>query len=621
MNKPIDIKKEREKRAKQPPPAPSGLPRIEITTELYRVVDEANEALATDPDTYQREGHLVRVLRVLRAEKKEPEDTEPSSKKKTDALEGTPVIRPVVTSNLRETLTRVATWAKYDSRKDALSPCLPSSPVVEALLERGEWKGIRPITGIAETPMFLDNGSIVDSPGYNSRSGYLYAPTCEFPKVPEHPTQDDARRAFAELQDVFVDFPWCSPSDAAVPIAMILSSLARPAINNVPAFLFDANQKGSGKSLIVDAVMMILTGRCAPKQGYTADPTEQEKVLGAYALEGASFVTYDNIKQPFGGAPVELTLTCGGSNKFRILGVSQVPEQTWKGIISATGNNIVLCGDVARRVLLSRIETDIENPENRTGFAHDPLLSWVLANRGRLVVAGLTMLRAWHLDGRKSHGCNTLGSFEEWAATIPPAIVFAGGADPMACLPANIGEETEEKTAHRALLYWWPQIAPNGATVKAVLAELYPNGKPNQSDSYDALREALESLSECLPGRIPETRKLGEAMSSLRGQVIDGLKLTCPDPKQTKSAKSKKWRVVPVGHRPRASQPGPSRNDAHPEAGGQGGHGGSFSTTRALSVTDTLGEGDTKRPPATPLTPHLHPDDADPYNDGGECWS
>src|SRR5581483_3865302 len=103
----------------------------------------------------------------------------------------------------------------------------------------------------------------------------------------------------------------------------------------------------------------------------------------------------------------------------------------WRALILASGNNIEISGDTCRRVLVSRLETALETPETRTGFSHDPLLEWVAAQRPRLVCAGLTILRAWAIAGRKQMTDRKWGSFEEWAAIVPQALLYAGATDPM----------------------------------------------------------------------------------------------------------------------------------------------------------------------------------------------
>ena len=110
---------------------------------------------------------------------------------------------------------------------------------------------------------------------------------------------------------------------------------------------------------------MLATGRCMPRMNFPGDENEQEKILGALALEGASLVSFDNVSssRPFGGSPIERALTVTGKIKFRILGVSDVPALLWLAVLAATGNNISFTPDAVRRVLISRLKSLEARPE------------------------------------------------------------------------------------------------------------------------------------------------------------------------------------------------------------------------------------------------------------------
>ncbi|MBK6595405.1 MAG: hypothetical protein IPG23_23315, partial [Burkholderiales bacterium] len=63
-----------------------------------------------------------------------------------------------------------------------------------------------------------------------------------------------------------------------------------------------------------------------------------------------------------------------------------------------SGNNLVLTGDTHRRILLARLDAQIETPFKRE-FEFDPLTE-VCNNRQALVVAALTIVRAYIAAGR-----------------------------------------------------------------------------------------------------------------------------------------------------------------------------------------------------------------------------
>lgn len=521
MSEPVSIESARKKHRKPKPPLRDDgddRPIIRVSPALYQVTDAAIAALEADATLFQRDGKVVRVVRIA------------ESLRQARDLEGCPAIREASVATVREHLAATADWQRFDGRREEFVSTTPPSAVVQALVARGEYPSLRPLTGIAEAPFLRPDGTVCDLPGYDDATGYLYVPCIEFPPISACPTRTQAEQALADLREVWADFPFVDDHHQMVAIAALLTILARPAISgNVPACIITANTAGSGKTLAVDAVSMIATGRAAPKMTWADDAAELEKVLASFAMMGTPIVAFDNVSTPFGGAALDKVLTAGDTVQLRILGQNEVPALKWRSVVFATGNNVQVIGDTTRRGLMGRLETGEENPEERTGFNHHPLLPWVAENRGRLVAAALTVLRSWVVDGRQAYGCRTWGSFEAWSATVPPAIVYAGGADPMACRLVELGEESPDKAALRVVLARWPLMAPDGLTAKKAIEYLWPSELRGQSpcDGNDDLREALEVLASAQPGRPPAPRKLGDAFRKLKGRVVDGARLVC----------------------------------------------------------------------------------------------
>ena len=250
--------------------------------------------------------------------------------------------------------------------------------------------------------------------------------------------------------------------------------------------------------------------------------------MGAMAMRGAALIAFDDIKDPFGGSPLCKVLTCGGANSFRVLGRSEAPDLPWHAIITVTGNNIALMGDIPRRVVMARLEPQVERPELKTDFSHPRLLDWVVHNRPRLVVAALTIARGWYLAGKPHMGLKTLGSFEAWAELVPRICVFAGLANPMDCCPSNQNIEDPEQMAMRTVLRDWPCVAINGDTVGGIISRLWPEEMKGKTpvDSWDDLRAALHVLGPTKKDSgAPDSRRIGKMFSSFRGRIIGSRKL------------------------------------------------------------------------------------------------
>jgi hypothetical protein len=512
---------------------------------------------------YQRDAHLVHVVRV--------DDGE------ADAafVVGTPQIRVMGAATLRERLTRVARFQRFEKRSKTWVDALPSEPIVQAILARGEYARVRPLIGVIESPSIRPDGSIIQTPGYDRVTAYLYTPSGDFPIVPDRPSQADAARALAELEEPFSDFPFAGSEHRASTIAALLTIIARPAIlGSTPAIVHDANVRGSGKTLKADAVSTIATGRPTAKMNYPDDDVELEKILAAYAIRGATVISFDNVVRTFGGGPLDRCLTAGDMVELRVLGRSEVPSLRWRAVVMATGNNVALSGDTSRRTIMSRLESPLENPEERQAFTHPNLLEWLRENRPRLVVAALTMLRAWYVAGSPHGGCRSWGSFESWSGIIPPAIVFAGGADPMRTRPAATGEEDGDKRALVVLVDGLARLDPTGQglTAKSIVDALYSHrDRGSPPDGFDDLREAIDALTSPIGGKPPSTNKLGYALRRFRRRVVGSRMLDCIADRNSIS----RWSVLGLAKAPTGA--------------GDAGDAGDVSNPSRVSCQDILG--------------------------------
>jgi hypothetical protein len=401
--------------------AAGGRPVIQIVGgELPAIVDAAEGALLVDngPALYQRGGVLVRILRSG------AETVRQWLKRK----EGSPVIRVVEPSYLVERLTSVAIWLRFNKNGE-LVPCDCPERVARTLAARGMWK-VRALVGIIESPTLRPDGSVLDVPGYDERTGLYYDPgSTTFPPIPESPTRDDALRALAVFKNLLAGFPFVAVSDLAAAIAAILTALIRRLLKSAPLVAFRAPKMGSGKSLLADVVSMVATGRPCAVMSLGEDANEERKRWLAVLLEGDPVVCIDNVERPLGGSALCSILT-QETYRDRILGVSQTVSVSTAVTLLATGNNLTFDGDLTTRVIPCDLDPGVERPEERT-FDVD-LYHYVPEHRGELVAAGLTILRAFVVAGRPKQEIPTFGRFEEWSDWVRSALVWLGTADPCA---------------------------------------------------------------------------------------------------------------------------------------------------------------------------------------------
>ena len=364
-----------------------------------RVNDEALEALAGRPDLYTRGSLLVRVFR--------DEETEHRIRKPENA----PRIVPIPNAVLRELLAESVDFRKVTA-KGELVPVSPPGSSVRALAARGHWPQLRPLEAVAQTPLLLPNGSVLQEPGYDRATGIYFLPRVEFPAVPDRPTGSEIEAALNLLREAVCDFPFAHERHVSAFLAAVLTILSRHAFSGpAPLVLVDANTRGSGKGLLVDVACRIGTGQDVARMAYSRNEDEQRKAILALALEGHRVALIDNVAGSFGSATLDAALTATVWTD-RILGASKTATVPLSIVWFATGNNLAIVGDTVRRCLYIRLESPDEHPERRQGFRHPRLLEWVESRRAELIAAGLTLLRAYIAAGRPDQHLSSWGSFE-----------------------------------------------------------------------------------------------------------------------------------------------------------------------------------------------------------------
>jgi hypothetical protein len=519
-----------EETAVAPKKRPADRPTIVITTEEHEVNDEAGVALARDPGVYQRGSLLVRVVR----------DASPAAKGVRRPF--TPRIEALPPPLLRERLAANARWVTLKETKEGLEekPARPPAWCVAAVHARGHWPGLRHLEAVVDYPVLRPDGTVLARAGYDPDTGLLLEPAGESFNLPDRVSKDQAVAAAGGLLEVVADFPFERDVHRAAWLAGLLTPLARFAYHGpAPLFLVDANVRAAGKGLLLDCISRIVTGERFTIATYTDDAEELRKRITSLVLAGDRLVLFDNLEGKFGNAPLDAALT-GTNWKDRVLGANRMAEgplyMTWY----ATGNNVTIAADTARRVCHVRLESPEERPEERRDFRHRDLLAWVGANRPRLLAAALTVLRGYCAAGRPDVGLPAWGSFEGWSGLVRSAVVWAGLPDPGETR-LLLQEQADVAVENMAVvLACWEQMDPErrGMTAAEVVQLLYKQPPPSPPPYHADLKAALEALI----GK-PDTRTLGNRLRSYRRRLFRGRFIDQAGTEQ----RAARWAVFPAG--------------------------------------------------------------------------
>lgn len=513
---------------------PSDDSKTQITIENEREVADAVLDLLKDNcrDLFQRSGELVRIIRT------------PSAGGHGTGSVG---MKEVGQWWLRE---QIAAYATFEiPTKDGPRKTLVPSWLPQLFLDRREYPGIPPLVAVVDTPVFIESGRVLVTPGYDPESClYLASRTLPWP-IPAHPTRRDAVHALAELVDAVQDFPFSrnpsQESHCAAWLAWTLTIVARYAIRGpVPFLLVDASSPGSGKGLLAQLGAVIATGLGPAPVPCSSDQEELRRMLLPPIREGARIGWVDEISSPFGGKSWNAMLTAYPWYSDRVIRTSSCPRfinlTTWV----ATGNNASLTPDTPRRSLVVRLEPDEERPETRTEFAQADLLGWAAEHQPRLLGAALTILRAYHLAGRPRVIHHPLGSFEAWDALVRQCVAWITGVDPVASRATAPMALDMKAEAWRHVLEALNETFAVKTFTAADVSQTLLSGP-----QAEGIREALAILA---PGHEPTTRSIStQVLGTHRGVVAGGLRLDVANPH---SKRGTLYQVCQIGERATTGQ-------------------------------------------------------------------
>ena len=336
---------------------------------------------------------------------------------------------------IQQDIERLARFQKFDARRSGGGGYVPAQcpdRLAEMYLCKSNGWTVPELRGVRESPTLRSVGSVLQTPGYDRQTGYLFEPRTAYPAMADQPTREHAVAALAEVKHVLRDFRFASEADLAAALALILMAVTRPALSTAPMVAIDAPQYGAGKTLLANLAAIIGLGALPVAKGWATSEEENEKRLYSALLAGEPIYLADNIPKglPLGGEALAAVLT-QPEWAARLLGRSEQPAVSTRTLIIATGVNVTVTADIVRRALKCRIEPGVERPEARE-FDYD-IIEETLTNHPALLIATLTMVRAYVVAGYPMRGAfKPLGSFADFDRLVRGPLIWLGCEDPVA---------------------------------------------------------------------------------------------------------------------------------------------------------------------------------------------
>lgn len=458
-----------------------------IDGNLVEIVNQAEAALlAADVGIYQRGDELVRAVQAGRH----------NSESDVRRAPGSTILTSVSQVWLREQMAKTAFW--FEKRMIKSLPTKvhvdPPRDYPQTLLARsGEWN-FRPLRAVMPTPTIARDGRIIQSPGYDPASRLLLDfNSGDFPEVPENPDLLDAQRALSIFSDsnpvdlppeersgLLRGFPFADGPSRSVALSAMLSSLVRVNLRTVPLHAFDAPTAGTGKSMLAEMSGLLSMGQRPPAMSQGKSAEEDEKRLSTVLHAGDPVILIDNIEEPLEGDFLCSMLT-QEKVQARILGKSERRILPCTALVLATGNNLILQGDVSRRAVVCRLDAKQERPDARV-FTFDAQAD-LMEDRPDFVVAALTALRAYALATDKPQ-LSPVGSFADWDL-VRGTLIWCGYDDPADTRNAILAEDPKKAELIDIMALWAHEYKDTPVNVASI----------GQRDVHNPLRAALTNAT------------------------------------------------------------------------------------------------------------------------------
>jgi len=483
--------------------------------------------VAADPCTYTL-GDTGGPLVILRVPDKEDL---PAQTRWEGDLPGTTLAAPADVMERAERIIwmKKGQWGPYRIRppRDFISDYLTQL--------RGRY-GARPLRGIVRVPRIDDSGEIHFNSGYDPQSG-LFHDSCPTFDTPAKPSIDTARQVAANvLLFPFSKYQFDDPAAGqALLLAAIFTAIERPFLPVCPMFVVRSSMPGTGKGLIVRALVRLAFDTAPVVITWGGSSEEFEKHLAALLLQTPAVLSIDNANgMQIKGDLIESIITEGRAD-IRPLGYSKIVRVRNRSFVTLTGNNPIITGDTARRILAIDILPRSADPE-RDRYPFNPA-ELIQRRRTDFLTAALLAMQAFRLAGMPRQGLPAVGSFDDWSRKVRDLVYWLTNYDVSEGFRRNKAEDPRRQgdASLLAALHRYfggnPFKAADPITVHKRVADQRRLSPASTASSPMAL--ALhDAIEDVLGSRDVNARLFGHWARRMKGARIGGFMLeTSHNPK------------------------------------------------------------------------------------------
>ncbi|QKK05621.1 MAG: hypothetical protein HND56_07945 [Pseudomonadota bacterium] len=476
---------------------------------LKEVVDEAEQALASSGQHFQRGGTIVSLGR------------NPESDKLEVAVIRTPTIRVA--------LAKVAKWQKYNAFKEEYVEIDPPTTYAQALFDAPRYEHLPVLRGIACQPYLRSDGSLMSEPGYDVETHMFGAFEADAFNVLAQPSKVMALEASELLASLLNEFDFKANHDQSAALAAILTAVIRASLPKAPMFHTRAPQIGSGKSYLNQLICLFATPHSVAPHTFPDTEEECKKVLLAALMEAPAAVNFDNLTTDLLPHPSLCTVLTEETFSSRILGVSKNASVSTATLFLSSGNNVGPVQDMGRRTITINLDAECETPASKT-YKNPNLLDQVKSERGRYISAALTIIRAWECAGKPRLTERTLVSYNEWADWCCQPLMWLGYENPMTSAFETIGADPDRENIRILMDLWWKIYCSKPVMVRQLIDTSNPE-----------LRDILEDIAPDNKAGINK-KKLGWWLKRNAGRIVNGRRIVLG----LSNKNAKDWRLEQI---------------------------------------------------------------------------
>ena len=465
------------------------------------------------------------------------------------------LIRVMSEQWLRDWIGRTVQF--YSASKEDRRPRNVPKDIVQQIKAKGD-RRFPVLRSVITAPTLRPDGSILNKPGYDEKSGMLLLPAEQpFVEIITKPADPSSayRHAFETIWYPFKEFPFISRYDRGVLVSAVLTAVIRPSLKTAPGIALTASMAASGKTLLAKclAALMGVAGDALPPVN---SEEELRKRLHSCLRSGDTFILFDNVMGVLDSPALASFLTAEIYGD-RVLGASQKESLPNSALFVVTGNNLTLRGDLWRRFITCRIDPETEAPEERD-FELKPK-EYCTEHRQEIVSAALTLLRGYIQAGRPKLAKDGMASFEHWNDTVRQCVLWLQQeghtgeielGDPCQSIK-DAKQANPERETLKTMLDSLRELFPDRAfSVADIFARIHEAAGLElvQNDDDHPVRRLQDAVSEITSGK---SYKVGDAAAkvALGYWLKQNLKVRCGGSLLRKepsgnTRKSQRYRVV-----------------------------------------------------------------------------